>query len=104
MENLEVHDNSPTYMVFENNDKWAISTRPKFVIKGTRAEVDALLADLEISRSRMGENNGNHLTAYPIPSFDSVEHYYTVANKIKEDLREQAFHDNAMIRTFKNML
>jgi hypothetical protein len=65
------------WMIFEDNQTWAVPKRPKFIIEGTSEDVDALITEIEFSRTAMGAAmaRDTRLVAEPIRLFADVEQY-----------------------------
>lgn len=80
-----------TWMVYEDNQTWAIPKRPKFVIKGTTEAVDRLVKQLNYDREEQGQPmlRDTKMTADIIRSFDSVEQY----NELVEAKRQSIYED-----------
>ena len=88
------------WMVYEDNETWAVPKRPKFVIRDTAEKIDELIKHMEYSRDCMGQQSARdtHFSAEPIREFESVEVY-----KQLEDAYIQGMIEAERARFFRQM-
>ena len=87
--NNEIRD----WMLYQEDNTWAIPKRPMFVVQGTREEVDLLAKGLEHdARIHGGLKPGKRITAEPIMRFESPEAFRDEQKRRFDAMEERVLH------------